>query len=87
MERPRSTPLLKQIPIVCAEFVVGRFAALAGIVGGGECGNEVEKFLEYFFSGFEDGEEVVFEMVEEGGVVIADFFDDETEYFEGVLRI
>lgn len=87
MKRPRSTPLFKQIPIVCAEFVVGRFAALAGIVGDGECGNEVGKFLEYFFSGFEDGEEVVFEMVEEGGVVIADFFDDETENFEGVFRV
>lgn len=79
-------PLLKHIAIVGAQLFVLGFIALALVFileGRGDAGY----LLHYLATSVDDGLEVVFDIVEEGGVVVANLFDHEIEGGEGVLDV
>lgn len=78
--------LIKHIPIVGAQLFVLGFIALAQVFvleGRGDAGY----LLHNLTASIDDGLEVVFDIVEEGGVVVANLFDHEIEGGEGVLDV
>ena len=79
-------PLLKHIAIVGAQLFVLGFIALALVFileGGGDTGY----LLHNLAASVDDGLEIVFDVVQEGGVVVANLFDHEIEGGEGVLDV
>lgn len=81
-----SLTLIKHIAIVGAQLIVLGFIALALVFileGGGDAGY----LLHNLAASVDDGLEVVFDIVEEGGVVVAYLFDHEIEGGEGVLDV
>ena len=79
-------PLLKHIAIISAQLFVLGFIALALVFileGRGDAGY----LLHYLAASVDDGLEVVFDIVEEGGVVVTNLFDHEIEGGEGVLDV
>lgn len=81
----RST-LIKHIAIVGAQLFVLGFIALALVFileGRGDAGY----LLHNLAASIDDGLEVVFDIIEEGGVVVANLFDHEIEGGEGVLDV
>lgn len=78
--------LIKHIAIVGAQLFVLGFIALALVFileGRGDAGY----LLHYLAASIDDGLEVVFDVVEEGGVVVANLFDHEIEGGEGILDV
>lgn len=78
--------LLKHIAIVSAQFFILGFIALA-LVFVFESRGDAGYLLHYLAPGIDDGLEVVFDVVEEGGVVVAYLFNHEIEGGEGVLDV
>lgn len=81
-----SLTLIKHIAIVGAQLIVLGFIALALVFileGRGDAGY----LLHYLAASIDDGLEVVFDIIEEGGVVVAYLFDHEIEGGEGVLDV
>lgn len=79
-------PLLKHIAIVGAQLFVLGFIALALVFileGRGDAGY----LLHYLATSVDDGLEVVFDIVEEGGVVVANLFYHEIEGGEGIFDV
>lgn len=78
--------LIKHIPVVSAQFFVLGFIALALVfILEGRC--DAGYLLHYLAASIDDGLEVVFDVVQEGGVVVAYLFDHEIEGGEGVLDV
>lgn len=78
--------LIKHIPIVGAQLFVLGFIALALVFvleGGGDTGY----LLHYLAASINDGLEVVFNIVEEGSVVVANLFDHEIEGGKGIFDV
>ena len=78
--------LIKHIAIVGAQLFILGFIALAQVFvleGRGDAGY----LLHNLAASIDDGLEVVFDVVEEGGVVVAYLFDHEIEGGEGVLDV
>ncbi len=78
--------LIKHVAIVGAQLFVLGFIALALVFileGGGDTGY----LLHNLAASVDDGLEVVFDVVEEGGVVVAYLFDHEIEGGEGILDV
>lgn len=81
-----SLTLIKHIAIVGAQLFVLGFIALALVFileGRGDAGY----LLHNLAASIDDGLEVVFDIVEEGGVVVANLFNHEIEGGEGVLDV
>lgn len=79
-------PLLKHIAIVGAQLFVLGFIALALVFvleGRGDAGY----LLHNLAASIDDGLEVVFDIIEEGGVVVANLFDHEIEGGKGILDV
>lgn len=79
-------PLLKHIAIVGAQLFVLGFIALTLVFileGRGDAGY----LLHNLAASIDDGLEVVFDIVEEGGIVVANLFYHEIEGGEGVLDV
>lgn len=79
-------PLLKHIAIVGAQLFILGFIALAQVFvleGRGDAGY----LLHYLAASIDDGLEVVFDIIEEGGVVVANLFYHEIEGGEGIFDV